>query len=53
MQDYNYYGPRILINLIQPILDMSIIQLLPDRMAAEAEEQSIFKGDLGYSRHKN
>lgn len=32
---------------------MSIIQLLPDRMAAEAEEQSKFGGHLGYSRHRN
>lgn len=47
MQYYNYYSPRILINLIQPILDTSIIQLLPDRMAAEAEEQPKFEGYLG------
>lgn len=32
---------------------MSIIQLLPDRMAAEAEEQLRLEGYLGYSRRRN
>lgn len=32
---------------------MSLIQLLPDRMATEAEEQLKLEGYLGYSGHRN